>query len=216
MFDRLSAPFPVDAIHWRAQQVFERNGGYQALALAYIDARDVQDRLDDVCGPANWRDEYTETLKGRLICTLSLRIDGEWVSKSDGAGDTDVEGDKGAISDALKRAAVKWGVGRYLYELGNTYAPCEGYTKEVQGKSRHYWKRWRPEADAVFAKALASVRPAGPITDNTRDWLQAQIDASELTVQDFLRELTPQSLKVLTYEQLPEIQSILRKHRKAA
>jgi len=117
IFAKLSAQFAPSAIHWRAQTV--TNDGAKALALAYLDARDVMDRLDDAVGPANWRDSYEETAKGRLLCTLEVRVDGEWIAKSDGAGSTDVEGEKGAISDALKRAAVKWGIGRYLYDLGN-------------------------------------------------------------------------------------------------
>jgi hypothetical protein len=159
----LAAPFPPEAIHWRAQTV--TRDGDKALALAYIDARDVQDRLDAVCGPANWQDSYTETVKGRLICTLSVRIGGEWISKSDGAGDTDVEGEKGAISDSLKRAAVKWGIGRYLYNLGNVWAPCE--STEFNGKKK--WKAWKPEAKRAFADALsrlAATVPEGVIDDS--------------------------------------------------
>lgn len=132
----LAAPFPADAIHWRAQ-VMNRDGN-SAMALAYIDARDVMARLDEVCGPANWQDSYAETPKGRLICTLSLRIGDEWISKADGAGDSDVEGQKGAISDALKRAAVKWGVGRYLYDMPVVWAECESY--EAGGKKK--WSKW--------------------------------------------------------------------------
>lgn len=152
----LSAPFPASAIHWRAQTLTK--DGDKALALAYLDARDVQDRLDAVCGPENWQDSYTETVKGRLICTLAIRINNEWISKSDGAGDTDVEGDKGAISDALKRAAVKWGVGRYLYRLDNVWAPCE---LGQNGK----WRKWKPEAARVFEAALAKIAPAAIIDD---------------------------------------------------
>src|ERR1700744_5012816 len=97
MFDKLAAPFPADAVHWRAQSV---NGkGDAALALAYMDARDVMARLDEVVGPENWQDSYEETPKGRVICTLRIRVGGEWIAKSDGAGMTDVEGDKGALSD---------------------------------------------------------------------------------------------------------------------
>src|SRR3546814_10518376 len=69
-------------------------------------------RLDDVCGPAGWQDSYAETGKGRLICTISILCGDQWISKSDGAGDTAVDGEKGAISDAFKRCAVKRGVGR--------------------------------------------------------------------------------------------------------
>jgi hypothetical protein len=121
----LHAEFPRDRIEWRPQGSVSKNGSI--LALAYIDARDVMDRLDEVCGPANWQDSYAETPKGRVLCTISLRIGDEWVSKSDGAGETQVEGDKGAISDALKRAAVKWGIGRYLYSIESPWVPCETY-----------------------------------------------------------------------------------------
>lgn len=148
----LSAPFPGDAVHWRAQTL--NREGTSAMALAYIDARDVMDRLDQVCGPANWQDSYSETPKGRLICTLSLRIGDEWISKSDGAGDTDVEGEKGAISDALKRAAVKWGVGRYLYDMPIIWAECEFYEKN----GKKMWKKW---TDAGLRK-LKGLGPATP------------------------------------------------------
>jgi hypothetical protein len=170
----------------------------------------VQDRLDAVCGPANWQDSYTETLKGRLLCTLTIRIDGEWISKSDGAGDTDVEGEKGAISDAIKRAGVKWGIGRYLYDIGNVWAPCE---VGQNGK----WKSWKPEAAQAFAKALASVgRPTGPINDTTRDWLAAQLDSIGKPPMDLLDWLKPKSLKEITYEQLGPIRQWIATQKKAA
>lgn len=220
IFQELSAPFAPEAIHWRAQQVFERDGAHSALALAYIDARDVMDRLDAVCGPANWTDTYEETPKGRLICRLSLCVEGIWVMKSDGAGDTDVEGSKGAISDALKRTGVKWGIGRYLYDLGNTYAPCEAYDtgrKSKSGKTVWGWKKWKPEADKVFADALKKVsRPSGPITDATREWLGAQLQSVGKAPADLFRELAPKDLRDLTYEQLPRAQQFINSNKKAA
>lgn len=150
----LSAPFDNSAVHWRVQGTpIERNGKWSAMALAYIDARDVMDRLDEVCGPANWQTEYHETAKGRLICRLSIRIGSEWVTKSDGAGDTDVEGEKGAISDALKRAAVSWGIGRYLYRLSSPWVECE--VKQSNGKT--YWKAWIGDP---WAKVKGAPKPA--------------------------------------------------------
>lgn len=116
-------PFPVKRISWRVGSTnLDKTKG---IALAYIDARDVMGRLDDVFGMDGWSDSYTETPSGRLVCTLSVLIDGKWINKSDGAGDTQVEGEKGAISDAFKRAAVKFGIGRYLYELPNTWVDLE-------------------------------------------------------------------------------------------
>lgn len=131
----LHRPFEAHQIHWRAQTVTERNGSYIALALAYIDARDVMDRLDNTCGPANWQTEHFDAGNGKLGCRLGLFIDRLWIWKSDGAGDTDVEAEKGAFSDALKRSAVSWGIGRYLYDMGNVWVPCDAY-KDNNSKLR--------------------------------------------------------------------------------
>ena len=119
MLQELSKPFRADQIHWRVgARTRDKSKG---IALAYLDARDVMDRLDEAVGAQNWQNLVKETPSGRVLCTLSIYIDGEWIAKSDGAGDTQVEGEKGAISDALKRAAVLWGVGRYLYRLPNVW-----------------------------------------------------------------------------------------------
>lgn len=131
----LFSEFPKEAISWRAQSMTK--AGDKAMALAYIDARDVMERLDSIVGSENWQDRY-EFAGARTICYLSINIDGEWITKADGAGDTDVEAEKGAISDAFKRAAVKWGIGRYLYALSTPWVPCESY--ESGGKLR--WKKW--------------------------------------------------------------------------
>jgi hypothetical protein len=136
--EKLKAPFPKEIISWRVQgSPYEKNGKYSALALAYIDARDVMNRLDEVVGAENWSDSYIDSGK-RTYCTLSIRINEEWISKSDAAGDSDVEAEKGAVSDALKRAAVKWGIGRYLYDLDAPWVECE--VGEKNGKT--YWKKW--------------------------------------------------------------------------
>lgn len=146
---------PLPKIHWRAQMVSKKDeNNPKAMALAYMDARDVMDRLDAVCGPENWMDSYAESAKGRVICTISILIGDQWVSKSDGAGDTAVEGEKGGISDAFKRAAVKWGIGRYLYAMKTPWAACELYN----GK----WAKWTPEGLAFLNKIHAAYTPEEP------------------------------------------------------
>lgn len=119
----LKAPFPADSLSWRIGN--KKNWDRQkkcpanpkepvkAQMLVYIDARDVQDRLDEVCG-CNWSNNLKEVM-GRMICEITIN----GITKSDGAGDTDIEGEKGGISDAFKRSAVMWGVGRYLYNAKN-------------------------------------------------------------------------------------------------
>jgi hypothetical protein len=58
---------------------------------------------------------------GSVVCRLRLKIGGEWITKVDVGGPSEQPdgGDrlKAAFSDALKRAAVKFGIGRYLYRL---------------------------------------------------------------------------------------------------
>lgn len=135
-FEKLAEPFPPSRVHWRVGQ--KSKDGTKGMVLAYLDARDVMNRLDEVCGPGGWEVAYDETPSGRIICTLRVCVIGpddenkwgHWVEKSDGAGATAFEGEKGAISDALKRAAVCFGIGRYLYEckapwidLDNGYIP---------------------------------------------------------------------------------------------
>lgn len=122
ILEALKEPFPPEKVRWR---IGKGGQGEEKPVLAYIDARDVMERLDDVVGTENWQDEYRETPSGRVLCQLGLCLnlpgDGEtrpeWIYKSDGAGSTGFEGEKGGISDAFKRAAVKWGIGRYLYDV---------------------------------------------------------------------------------------------------
>lgn len=121
---QLAKEFPQEAISWRAQSV--TRDGSKAMALAYIDARDVMKRLDEVCGLAGWQCRYPHA-NGKTICEIGIKCKDEWVWKADGSGDTDIEAEKGAISDAFKRAAVKWGIGRYLYDMGTPWVPCESY-----------------------------------------------------------------------------------------
>lgn len=203
----LAAPFPPDAIHWRAQTM--SGDGNSAMALAYIDARDVMRRLDQVCGPENWQDSYTETVKGRLICTLQIRIGGEWISKSDGAGDTDVEGDKGAISDALKRTAVKWGIGRYLYDMPVTWADCESY--EAGGKKR--WKKWTQAGLNKLARVAGNVAPApDPVIDDAQ-WalLAGLIEQTRSDTLAMCEHYKIPSLKQMTVPQFEDAAARLRK-----
>jgi len=115
----LSAPFNPDKVHWRVGSTTKDNS--KGLALAYLDARDVQDRLDNVCGVENWQSDYIDAGNGKTCCRIGIKIGDEWIWKADGAGDTAIEGDKGAFSDAFKRAAVSWGIGRYLYRLENIW-----------------------------------------------------------------------------------------------
>jgi hypothetical protein len=121
MFDALCAPFPSEEIAWRVGPTNERSRRedqpLRGQPLCYVDARTVMDRLDGVVGLANWQCSYTPGVGTSIVCNIGIMIDGEWIWKADGAGPSDMEADKGALSDAFKRAAVRWGIGRYLYDI---------------------------------------------------------------------------------------------------
>ncbi len=92
----------------------------QASCVAFIDARDVMGLLDNVCGPENWKDTYKE-INGQLFCGISIKIGEEWVTKWDVGSAGNIEKGKTLVSDSFKRAAVKWGVGRFLYSKKPKY-----------------------------------------------------------------------------------------------
>lgn len=108
---RLKSPFPAHMVAWRA--VAFNKERTRALLLPYLDARAVMDRLDAIC-PDGWSFEVemltTGAVKGRLTV---LGVTREDIGEGDSL--------KAASSDALKRAAVHFGIGRYLYDIPKTW-----------------------------------------------------------------------------------------------
>jgi len=158
----LHKPFPPEAISWRVGSTTRDK--LKGLALAYIDARDVMRRLDEVCGATEWQDRY-EVHGPKTICYLSIRGgDGDWITKADGAGDSDVEAEKGSLSDSFKRAAVKWGIGRYLYDLESPWVELDTYESNgkvvVKGIKAHEFRRLEGILRGQPAPSQAAPAPA--------------------------------------------------------
>ncbi len=117
---KLQAFFDPEDLEWKPITTSKRTG--KSLVAAYVTNRAIQDRLDEVCGPADWRNEFMAGPAGGVLCGIAIyveRADGsaEWVTKWDGAENTDVEAIKGGLSGSMKRAASQWGIGRYLYRM---------------------------------------------------------------------------------------------------
>lgn len=185
----LAEPFPPEDLGWKPQSV----KGNRALAVAYIDARMVEDRLDDVFGVGGWSDEYTPMGDGNVMCRLSVKIDGAWIVKTDVGGESEQPdgGDrlKAAFSDALKRAGVKLGIGRYLYELPKQWCDfdpakkCFTQTPQLPAKFLPKKKPAAPQSAAKQQPPAAST-PApskGPsLYDELADYLNAAASVQEL------------------------------------
>jgi hypothetical protein len=144
---KLSKPFAANEIEWRAQRSgFSGNGDPWCMVLAYVTNRAVMNRLDEVFGPLNWQNDFKIVSNG-FLCGIGA-FDGEkWVWKWDGAQETDIEATKGGLSGAMKRAAVQWNIGRYLYDLESTFAECT-MTKPAY-KDKHLWHQAR-SGDKTF------------------------------------------------------------------
>ncbi|MFC0476844.1 Rad52/Rad22 family DNA repair protein [Robertmurraya beringensis] len=145
VMEHLQAPFPSTDIEWRVSRSGISNGKQWAMVLAYVDSRAIQNRLDEVFGPAGWQNKFTDFREG-VLCTISCYIDGEWVSKTDGAEPTKFESFKGGLSGAIKRAGALWGIGRYLYNLTETFVDVSPtkltggtYIKDDKSKVQGYW-----------------------------------------------------------------------------
>lgn len=143
--EELKKPFPEKDIEWRLQTCGEKNGKFWGMCLAYVTNRAIQNRLDEVVGAENWKNEFKQGPDGGILCGLSIKCGDEWVTKWDGAENTQIEAVKGGLSGAMKRAAsTGWGIGRYLYNLEEGWAEItengrfSGKTKE--GK----WFKWNP------------------------------------------------------------------------
>ena len=154
--DKLKEPVPLDGLQFYPGAIKDDKG----LVLAYIDATFAAERLDDACGPENWDiSDATPIWEGdKVVCvqrTLKLRINGEWVGRTDYGypnGTDDSEPIKSMASDALKRCCWLWGVGRELRRGPNVWWAVEGAGK---------FKRFSPGAGAAYWKAATGEVAAG-------------------------------------------------------
>src|SRR5262249_40323348 len=132
----------------------------RCLAMAYIDARLIQDRLDTVLGVENWEDGYELLPDGSVMCSLRLKLGDRWITKMDvGSPSEQPDGGdrlKAALSDALKRAAVKFGIGRYLYRLPAQWVDYDPVKKQIAQVPQ------MPAFAIPKSKATATAKPAQP------------------------------------------------------
>src|SRR5258708_356323 len=157
----LRAPFPPESVEWRPQG--KTGAGKRVQLLLYIDARDVQDRLDAVCGAGGWAFEL-EPLSvegGELrVAKGSLTIAG--VVKVDVGTASQWAASKGCASDALNRAAVQFGIARYLYALPPVWVDLDerGHVSEARLAQRR--ARLAPRAGRAHVQGPAAMERGEP------------------------------------------------------
>lgn len=179
----LTKPFPFGSHKWRVLNTTKDKD--KATWYVYIDARDVAQRLDST--GLDWSDEYEVIVMDDKLCVVQCKLTIGNSTRTDVGSDSkqsnDGEGNyiKGAFSDALKRAAVKFGIGRYLYGMTSFYVPIDQY------------KKFTPEAltkiKAHLTKELAKVGAEGSADDLKNE----DEDAPEPTLQELASKTTPTS-----------------------
>lgn len=170
---RLAEPFAAEAVEWRVQSSGKTSRGPWVRVIPYVTNRAIMDRLDAVAGPGNWTNRY-EALHSGLVCGISIRIGDQWVTKWDGADMADEDDGRGidrvkmGCSNAMKRAAVQWGIGRYLYDVGEHYAeilPGDSrageYLKSNPAKHGDALRWAAPKLDAKFLPPAPKATPRG-------------------------------------------------------
>ncbi|ODB56933.1 hypothetical protein A7311_00995 [Paenibacillus polymyxa] len=173
----LQAPFPPDEIEWRVDRGQKTSNGNFVFVLVYVTNRAIMNRLDEIFGPTGWKNEFKEWKQGSQLCGISVKIGDEWITKWDGSDDSNMDAVKGGLSGAMKRAAVQWGIGRYLYKLDQNRIPLkergENYAnvkvKVSGGKDEYikgYWDTPTLPEWALPEGFTASGKPQNPVVQS--------------------------------------------------
>lgn len=110
--EKLKEKIKPNEIQWRIQS----KGNGKTTVVPYLTNRCVMERFDEQFGATEWQNVFCEWRSKGVKCGISVNVDGQWVTKYDGADETNIEATKGGFSDSMKRAAVQWGLGRDLYD----------------------------------------------------------------------------------------------------
>ena len=113
----------AEEVEVRPQSI--KNG--KANMLLYIDSRCVTNILDETVGCMNWQSEFYE-VNGQIMGKLGIWDDVKqmWVWKSDVGSESNIEAEKGLISDCYKRLLSRWGVCE-LYSSPKITIDDDGY-----------------------------------------------------------------------------------------
>lgn len=151
----LAKGFPWDELDWKVQQAGQTDRGIWARIVPYIDSRAIVQRLDDAFGPGGHDITLTPILTGQdregnrrsgFKASITVRWpEGQTTTREDVAEETDTEPMKGGASGAIKRAAVLYGIGRYLYTSPDFWAEVSD-----QGEHRGVYTDKRTKEKVFF------------------------------------------------------------------
>ena len=162
IIEQLQEPLKAHEIDFRVQRI--NKSGYATL-IAYKDARVDMKRLDEVFGVHGWQRDYKQ-VGSMMLCGVSIKHEGEWITKWDTGTESSAEAVKGLASDAFKRACFNFGIGRELYDYPDLQVALRDNEWKLgsNGKPQQVWalklKEWRwmtqfnEHGDLVFISAV--------------------------------------------------------------
>jgi hypothetical protein len=191
----LKKPFRPNEVKWRISATSDKSGKLRGFAVPYLDSRALQNRLDNVVGRGNWQNTciaYAAGSNTAFICTISIynAERKEWIAKSNGAGSTKVEPVKGGISDAFKRTASMWDIGRYLYEFNGVWVDLDQWKNIAQDELKRLESIYNTKVRELFPK---------PATAPTPQTNQANLPAANSAPQETQIQMLPPRVSAPNY-----------------
>lgn len=152
IISKLGAPFPYEEVEAKIQ--ITSGDKKLGMVVFYVTSRAIQSRLDEAVGALNWSNSYSTWQDKSQLCGISIfnKERNEWVAKYDGAENSNIESIKGGLTDAFKRAAVLWGIGRYLYQIDGVWVDIE-----QRGSSSVIKKDQQPKIKVAYEAAVKKI-----------------------------------------------------------
>jgi hypothetical protein len=213
-----SRPFEPDEVEFTVKATSRDRK--KALMVAHLTARSVMDRLDEMVREGlleSWTTTFEVVERGTVkvrtrdgekedpfyavVARIHLELPGGKVLVKEDVGEGDTL--KGAFSDALKRAAVHLGIGRYLYRLGEMWAdlpegrdyPSEEEIRKLRAKLRGLTKQEaKEEKPQAKPQAQAQPKPQEQEEDKKAKELKERIHKGDTLIAELVAKLKAKGL----------------------
>jgi hypothetical protein len=170
----LAEPFQPAEIKWRVTHT--THDGARGAVIAFADPRAYTDRLNQLFTSSGWtrnydvttvsavsrqkRDKIIQTGKILVTCTLTIARLGTHSGSGEQWAD-EQNAMTSAEAQAFKRSASCFGLGRYLYNLQETWVPLDGQGKPSRLAALPDWAL--PKANTATAKSNPACGPRPPV-----------------------------------------------------
>ena len=174
LFTQLAEPFDSSEIKWRVTHT--TRDGSRGAVIAYADPRAYTDRLNQLFTPSGWtrnydvtaisdvsrqkRDKIIQTGKVLVTCTLTIARLGTHTGSGEQWAD-EQNAMTAAEAQAFKRAGSCFGLGRYLYNLPETWVSLDAQGKPSKLPVLPDWAL--PKANSATGKTNPACGPRPPV-----------------------------------------------------